>query len=460
MRHLFLFLMLSLLVLATPLSGDAEDRVPLLKIQEIKSPGGITAWLVEDHSVPVIAFEYAFRGAGSAQDPSEKQGLARMVSNTMDEGAGDLNAQAFQKELRDRVITLSFGADRDHFNGSLKTLTKNKDRAFELLALALTRPRFDAEAIERMRAANESRIRSSLSDPEWMAARLQNDVAFAGHPYAMNSGGTLSTLPKITAKDLQNFHKAMIGRNNLVIAVAGDITAKELAGQLDTIFGALPEVNTPEVADLSIQNQGKTFLYDHDSPQTIVEILQPGIKRDDPAYHTAQVMNFVLGSSGFGSRLTEEIREKRGLTYGIYSGLQTMDHAAALSVSTSTANASVREMLDLIRAEFERMKKSPVSGKELEDAKSYLNGSLPLSLTSTDKIAGLMLALRLDNLPRDYLDIREREIRAVDAGSLQKLAEKLLSPESFVTVLVGRPEGLTAENTPNLETVKSLPNVQ
>lgn len=460
MRRSFLFLLLSLLVIVTPLPGNAEDRAPLLKIQEVKSPGGITAWLAEDHSVPVIAFEYAFRGAGSAQDPSDKQGLARMVSNTMDEGAGDLDAQAFQKALRDLVITLNFGADRDHFNGSLKTLTKNKDRAFELLTLALTRPRFDAEAIERMRAANESRIRSSLSDPEWMAARLQNDAAFAGHPYAMNSGGTLSTLPKIAARDLRNFHKIMIGRNNLVVAVAGDITAKELAGQLDAIFGSLPEVSPPAIADLSIQNQGKAFLYEYDSPQTIIEIIQPGIKRTDPAYHTAQVMNFVLGSSGFGSRLTEEIREKRGLTYGIYSGLQTMDHAEALSVSTSTANANAGEMLGLIRAEFKRMKNTPVTAKELEDAKAYLIGSLPLTLTSTDKIADLALSLRLEDLPRDYLDIREREIRAVDAGSVQKLAEKLLAPESFVTVLVGRPEGFTAENTPNPETVKSLPNVQ
>lgn len=458
MTRAFLFLPLFFLAFILPVSGGA--RAELLKLREVKSPGGITAWLAEDHSVPVIAVEYAFRGAGAAQDPPGKQGLARMASNTMDEGAGDLDAQAFQKELRDRVISLSFGADRDHFNGSLKTLTKNRERAFELLNLALTRPRFDAEAVERMRAANESRIRSSLSDPEWMAARLQNDRIFSGHPYAMNSGGTLSTLPAITGKDLRGFHEKLIGRNNLVVAVAGDITAEELASRLDQIFGGLPEARVPEIADIQPQNQGKTFLHEQDAPQTIIEIAQPGIGRTAPEYHTAQVMNFILGSSGFGSRLTEEIREKRGLTYGIYSGLQTMDHADLLSVSTSTANANAGKMLELIRAEFARMQKTAVTAQELADAKSYLIGSLPLTLTSTDRIAGLALSLQLDNLPRDYLDIREREIRAVTAEDVQKLAGRLLAPGLFATVLVGRPEGLTPETLKTLETVSVLPNVR
>ncbi|MCC6598561.1 MAG: insulinase family protein [Alphaproteobacteria bacterium] len=435
-------------------------RASLLNIQEVVSPGGITAWLIEDHSVPVIALEFAFRGAGSIQDSPEKQGLVRMASNTMDEGAGDLNAQAFQKELRDRVISLHFGASRDHFSGSLKTLTKNKARAFTLLNMALTSPRFEAEAVARMRAANESRIRSSLSDPEWMAARLQNDKVFAGHPYALNSGGTLSSLDRITSADLQKFHKTMLGKNNLAVAVAGDIEADDLALALDEIFGALPSVTIAEPVHIDIQNQGKIFLLSQDTPQTIIEIMQPGIKRNDPAYHTAQVMNFILGSSGFGSRLTEEIREKRGLTYGIYTGLQSMDYADGLNVSTSTANENVPEMLKLVRAEFMRMQESMVTDQELADAKSYLIGSLPLSLTSTDSIAGLALALQLDHLPRDYLDVRERSIRAVSAGDIKKLAESLLAPAQFTTVMVGNPAGLNAENTPNLETITSLPNVQ
>ncbi len=411
----------------------------LLNIQEVKSAGGLTAWLVEDHSIPVLSMDFGFKGAGSAQDPQDRQGLARMASNTMDEGAGDLDSQAFQGELQNRVIALQFGATRDHFTGSLKTLTKNKDRAFALLQMALTQPRFDSEAIRRMSAANQSRIRSSLSEPDWIAARLQNDKAYAGHPYTMNSGGTLTSLSKISRSDLRNFHKTLLGKNNLVVAVAGDITPQELAIKLDETFGLLPAVTVPPVPDLTLQNQGKTYLYRQDIPQTVIEILQPGIAQTDPRYHSAQVLNFVLGSSGFGSRLTEEIREKRGLTYGIYSALNTMDHLDTLSVSSSTANANVAPLLSLIKTEFNRLKTAPVSATEITDAKNYLVGSLPLSLTSTDKISGLLLSLRLDDLPMDYLDRREKAIKATSLEDLKTLAQTLLTPEHFVTILLGNP---------------------
>ncbi|MEM7650928.1 MAG: pitrilysin family protein [Pseudomonadota bacterium] len=427
----------------------------LLDIQEVTSEGGITAWLVEDDSIPVIAMNFGFKGAGTALDPESKQGLARMASNTMDEGAGSLNAQAFQKELQDLVISLSFGAGRDDFTGSLKTLTKNKDRAFELLHLAVTEPRFDKEAIDRMREANKSRIRSSLSDPGWMAARLLNDKAFAGHPYALNSGGTLSSLDRINASDLEKFHKDSLGKNNLVVSVAGDISAEELSQRLDEVFGDLSDVELSELEDLEIQNQGAIYHYERDIPQSVIEIMQAGLSRSDPDFHTGQVMNFILGSSGFGSRLTEEIREKRGLTYGIYSYFYDLAHLQALAVSTSTTNANVLEMLSLIRAEFQKLIDAPITEKELSDAKSYLIGSLPLSLTSTQKISGLMNSLQLDGLPINYLDQREESIQATTIEDVQTLAQRLLAPESFITIIVGQPEGLE-----DLETVKTLPNVE
>lgn len=436
-------------------SFPTKAQEPLLDIKQVTSESGITAWLVEDHSIPVISIEFGFKGAGSKQDGNGKQGLARMLSNTLDEGAGDLDSQEFQKALRDLVISLRFSASRDHFTGSLKTLSKNKTRAFELTKLALTKPRFDKDPVERMRKANQSRIRSSLSDPGWMAARLLNDKAFAGHPYALNSGGTLSSLDDIKSTDLQKFHKNHIGHNNLVVSASGDITPEELSVVLDDIFGDLPEVALPEIESFELQNQGNVYLYRQDIPQTVIEIMQPGIGRDDPDFQTAQVMNFILGSSGFGSRLTEEIREKRGLTYGVYSYFYDLDHFKGLAVSTSTANANVAEMLELIKEEFSRMAAAPVSEKELSEAQSYLIGSIPLSLTSTDKIAGLMLSFQLDDLPIDYLDQREKTIRATTAGDIQTLAQRLLKPDSFVTILVGQPENIAEK-----ESVSSLPNVE
>lgn len=440
------------------LSSYAQDK--LLDIQTIESASGIKAWLVEDHSVPVISLQFSFKGSGAINDPEGKDGLARLASNTMDEGAGELDSNAFQKKLQDLAITLLFNSDRDNFGGTLKTTTKNKDEAFGLLKMALTQPRFDEEPVERMRKANQSRIRDSLSDPEWLAMRIMNDKAYEGHAYARNSGGTLSTLENITTDDLRNFH-AGLKKDDLSIAVAGDISAKELEAILNEIFAELPSRAESLLQDyeISLKNTGQTFFHDEEIPQTIILMMQKGIDLKSPDYHTGQVMNFILGSSGFGSRLTDEIREKRGLTYGIYSYFTDMAHVDTLSVQTSVKNQSATETLKLIKAEWSKMKNTQVSDKELDDAKAYLIGSLPLSLTSTDKIAGLMLSLQLDGLPADYLDQRKMAIENVTPEHIQDLARNLLNTDNLITVLVGQPENIDELN-PRPITIKDVNGVE
>jgi len=445
---------LFLLLLSLPQDALARDK--FLDIKEVTSESGITAWLVEDHSIPVISLQFAFKDAGSIQDPADKQGLARMLSNTLDEGAGELPSEVFQKELRDLSISLSFGSSRDNFTGNLKTLSQNKERAFELMRLALTAPRFDEGPVARMRAANQSRIRSSLADPDWIAARIMNDVAYEGHPYALNSGGTLSSLEAITPDDLRNFAKTQLTKDRLKVSASGDITAEELKEVLELLFQALPEsVPESKTQQLSLQNKGKSFVYTLDIPQTMIEIQQSGISRQDERYHYAQIMNFVLGSSGFGSRLTEEIREKRGLTYGIYSYFSNMDYFDGLAISTSTANKNAGQMLALITEQVQKIRSYPITEEELKNAKSYLIGSLPLSLTSTDKIAGLLLSLQMDDLGMDYLDKREETIQNATTDDVFKTAQKILATENFVTVLVGRPEGVM-----NATKVETVPNVE
>lgn len=438
---------------SSPNKQDKKNE-KFLDIKAVKSPEGLTAWLVEDHSVPVIALQFSFRNAGAKTDPKNKQGLARLASNTMDEGAGDIGSLDFQKRLRDLSITLRFNVGRDHFGGVLKTLTKNKNEAFDLLELALTEPRFDEEPVNRMRASNISRIKNSMSNPQWIAARIKNHVIFEGHPYAMNSGGTLSTLENITPQDLHNFHQGL-GKNQLVIAAAGDITPQELSVLLDDLFGDLPVVKTSETKTISLKNTGKTYLYKKDIPQTIISMSQEGIDRTDDDYYPAQMMNFILGESGFGSRLMEEIREKRGLTYGVYSYYSDYEEADVLNVSTSTANENVSEMTGLIKDEWKKIQEKPVSENELADAKSYLIGSMPLSLTSTDSIASILLSLQMDNLPLDYLDHHKDRMNAITAQDIQKTAQRLLDAQKLTTIMVGDPK-----NIDNPIIVDKLPNVE
>lgn len=445
-----ILLALTILVFSNP------AQATILDIKEVTSKSGIKAWLVEDHTIPVISVKYLFSGSGAINDAPEKQGLARILSNTLDEGAGEYTSEQFQSILDNKSISLSFSTGRDDFGGSLKTLSKNKDQAFLLLNLALTKPRFDQEAVNRMIAANLTRIRSDMTDPDWMVARLLNSVVYKGHPYEMNSGGTLSSLPKITPDDLRSKVKNSLTRDRLIISVAGDISEAELALLLDKVFGTLPaKAETKNIGAVKFADAPSTVLLKQPIPQTIIQASLPGIRMDDPDYFAADIMNFILGSSGFGSRLTEVIREQNGLTYGIYTSMDMMDHAALFTLSTSTENNSAAKVIDLTRKEFERIKAEDVSAEEIKDAQSYLIGSTPLSLTSTDQIAGMMLAFQRYNLPKNYLDVRETALRKVTAQDIKRVAQRLLDLQKLTIVLVGDPKGVTPT-----ETVTDLPNVK
>ncbi len=451
MKYLYALIALFLTLGVTPAQAE------LLKVQSVTSPSGIQAWLIEDHSVPVIAIQFAFDAAGSAQDTAKTQGLAQLMSNTMDEGAGDLDAQAFQKQLDDHSITLRFRADRDHFYGSLKTLSRYKDKAFDLTRLALTQPRFDPDALERMVKANQSRIQSARGQGEWMGARLLNDSMYPGHPYRFNSGGTLSTLAALTPKQLRTYHQKALARDNLRIAVTGDISARKLAPLLDTIFKELPaHADLASVPDIALDHdEGSVSLYKQDTPQSFIYAYQSAFKKTDPKDAAYQVLNFVLGSSGFGSRLTKTLREDRGLTYGIYSYFDHKDHSNALIVSTSTKAESTAEAIQLIRNEWKKLAKKPITEEELSDAKAYLTGSMPLALTSSDAIASLLLSLQLEGLPATYLEQRSNEIKALNLADITDAAKRLLKPDALSFVVVGSAKGMKVDHE-----IKELPNVE
>lgn len=435
---------------ATPASAS------MLDIKEVKSTSGINAWLVEDHTIPVISFRFAFRDSGTTNDPADKQGLTRLLSNTLDEGAGTLDSKTFQQTMADLSISLSFSASRDSFGGQVKTLTANKDKAFELLTLALTEPRFDQEAVDRMRLANLTRIKSDMTDPQWMASRLLNDVVYKGHPYGMNSGGTLSSLTKITPTDLRNKVKNELTRDRLIVSAAGDISEAELARLLDQVFGALPATGAAiNTVDATLPETATTVLYKKEIPQTVIQMIMPGIDIKDPDYFAAEVMNFVFGGAGFGSRLMDVIREQRGLTYGVYSGLAGMKYANTVGISSSSKNETAKELIDLSLAEMQKMKETPVSAQELRDAKTFLVGSVPLDLTSTDRISGYMLSFQAEGLPKNYLDIRATGINAVTAEDVRRVAERVLRADKTTTILVGAPEAITPTTT-----VTTLPNVE
>ncbi len=418
-----------------------------VEIKRVVSPGGIEAWLVEDQKIPVVALEWVFAGAGG-RDPAGKGGLANLASTLLDEGAGSYDSQAFQGRLQDLATSLDYDATRDGFTGSLRTLKDNAAAAFDLVRLSMTDPHLTAEALERMRSAILSGMKRDESDPNYVARRLFFATAFPNHPYGEEIRGTPATLAALTPDDVRAFVKGELTRDRLIVAAAGAITPDELAAALDTLFGALPaKAATPPLPEVTAQGAGETLVAPRPTAQTVIMMGQPGVKRSDPDWYAATVMNYVLGGGSFSSRLMEEVREKRGLTYGVYSAVYPMDHAALVLAGGSTRNATAGQALEIMRAEWRRMAEGGVTDQELADAKTYLTGSFPLQFSSTSAIARILLQVKKDNLGIDYLDKRNGFINGVTRADVARVAKRLLNPDTLLTVLVGRPEGVTPTRT-------------
>ena len=407
------------------------------KIQRLVSPGGIEAWFVQDATVPLIAMEYAF-GGGAAQDPAGKSGVGNMVAGLLDEGSGDLDSKTFHERLERRAIELSFSSNRDQFRGSLRMLKDNKDEAFDLLHLALTAPRFDATDVERIRAQVLSGLRRETTNPTSLASRKFLEVAFGDHPYGRQANGTLESVPKIDVADLKDYVRRVIAKDTLRIAVVGDVDPETLGKLLDKTFGGLPaKASLTPVAEIEPAKPPQRAFIPLDVPQTVVTFGGPGIRRDDPKFMAAYVVNHILGGGGLSSRLYKEVRERRGLAYSIYQSLLWMDRSAIFIGNTGTRADRAGETVDAIEKEIRRMAEEGPTQKELDEAKSYLKGSQMLALDTSSKLAQALLQYQLDKLPIDYIEKRNAIVDAVTLDDAKKAAQRLWG-QGLLTVIVGR----------------------
>jgi zinc protease len=432
------------LVLAAILILAAALPARAIEVQRVISPGGIEAWLFEDHSNPIISLDLVFRG-GAALDPAGKEGLANLVSGLIDEGAGALDSRAFQGRLAELSISLSFSTGRDTFSGEMMTLTENRETAFELLRLALTEARFDEEPVARIRSQILAGLARDSQDPQSIVGRTIIKVLFPEHAYGRPVSGTTTSVPTIGVADLRRFVAERFARDVLVVGVVGDIDAEELARRLDQTFLGLPKAAAPaEVAETTPDARGGVVVVERDMPQSIVAFGHAGIARDDPDYYAAYVVNYILGGGGFSSRLYEEVREKRGLAYSVYAYLNPLKRAALIMGGVATQNERVAESLELIRAEWRRMAEAGPSETELHDAKTYLTGSFPLRFSSSGRISGMLAGMQLHDLGIDYLERRNGLIEAVTLEDARRVAARLYDADKLTVVVIGRPHGITA----------------
>lgn len=422
----------------------AQPAAAATTIQRVVSPGGIEAWLVNEPSLPLIALNFAFIG-GSAEDPADKPGVAYMVSSLLDDGAGELDAKAFHQQLEENAVELRFSATQDYFFGSIRLLRDRQAQSFDLLRLAINQPRFDADAVGRVRDQILAGLRRETTDPGSIASRAWWRTAFAGHPYGRPTGGSLTSIPTITADDLRTYARQVVTRDTLKIAVVGDIDAAALGPILDRVFGSLPATGTRVgMPDAAVRDSGRRIVTQLNVPQAVVWLGGAGIMRKDPDFMPAFVVNHILGGGSFTSRLYDEVREKRGLAYGVYSYLLTLRHAAMFMASTQTQADSAREALELIEAQIRRMGDEGPTEAELAKAKAYLKGSYALNFDTSTKIASILLQNQLDDLGINYIEKRNGLIDAVTIEDARRAAKRLADGGMLVTV-VGQPKGLASK---------------
>jgi zinc protease len=414
-----------------------------MTIEQIVSPAGIKAWLVREQTVPLVTLNYAFHG-GSTQDDPDKAGTAHLTADLLDEGAGDIDGVTFHQRLENHAIELHFSAGRDDFRGSLRTLNEHRDEAFDLLRLALAAPRFDPASVEMVRGQEMSGLRRDTTNPNDLASRSWWKTAFPDHPYGRESKGTLETMARITIADLRDYVRRVFARNELTVSIVGDVDAKTAGELIDRAFGGLPANNDLKpVAATTPRGLGRRIVIDVPVPQAVVTFGGQGIARSDPDFMAAYIVNHILGGGTFTSRLYKEVREKRGLAYGVSDSLVWFKRAAVVLGGTATRADRTGDALAIIEQETKRMAEEGPTAEEMAAAKAFLKGSYALTLDSSGKIAAQLTQIQLDNLGIDYIQRRGAMIDAVTIEDAKRVAKRLYGGGMLVTV-AGQPKGLTS----------------
>lgn len=433
-------MMLRIVLLALTLALPARAEIA---IQTVTSPGGITAWLVESHDIPFTALQIRFRG-GTSLDAPGKRGAVNLMTALIEEGAGDLDAQGFAAARGGLAAEFRFSSNSDEVGVSARFLTENRDQALALLRSALTEPRFDEDAVGRVRGQVLTGLRGDEKDGGAIAGRLMAARSFGDHPYGSSGDGTIDSVTALTRDDILAAHAGALARDRIYVAAAGDITAAELGLVLDALLGGLPATGAPMPGRAAFRAEGGVVVSDLPGPQSVVQFAQGGIAFDDPDYFAAVILNEILGGGRFGARLMTEVRERRGLTYGIGTGLASQDLAESLVGQFESANDKVAEAITVVRAEWAKIASEGVTEAELDAAKAYLTGSYALRFDGNAQIAGILVGMQMIGLTPEYPATRNARVEAVTMADVQRVAASLFAPDDLFFVVVGQPEGVAA----------------
>lgn len=411
-------------------------------IQTLTTKRGIDAWLVEDHNIPFVALEIRIKG-GTSIEPMDQRGIVNLMMGLLEEGSGEMDARAFSMARDSLAANFGYDAYSDAVSISARFLTENRDQAIALLRQSIVDPRFDQDAIDRVRGQVESIIQSQEKNPDEMVSRAWDSEAYGNHPYASQDIGTADTLATITATDLKDIHRDIMVQDRVIVSAVGDISAAELSDLIDDLLGDLPissPLPFPDRAVIGLKSGVRVIPFE--TPQSVILFGSEGINRNDPDFFAAFVLNTIFGGGNFENRLMIELREKRGLTYGVGTYLSSRDYADLFVGKFATANDRVGEAIQVVQDVWRDIAANGVTQDELDQAKTYLTGAYPLRFDGNAKIANILIGMQYDGLTPDYVKNRNDVINAVSLQDVKRVAERVIQPEALRFMIVGSPQGL------------------
>jgi|TARA_B100000768_G_scaffold180224_1_gene199618 zinc protease len=407
-------------------------------ITEVKVLDGNKAWLVEEHSIPFVTLEIRFKG-GATLDRVGKRGSVYFMSALLNEGADDLDASAFAKEMERLAVELDFNVYQDSLSISFKFLTENKSASINLLKKALTKPRFEEEPFERVRDQILSILKSNAKDPRKIASKVFFENVFGSHPYGSMKDGNLESILSLSREDILNAYEDTFNRNQIFISAVGDIKPNELRDLVNEVIEKIPAHSNKVIDQATYKFPEGNTVIDFDTPQSVTIFGHDGIKRTDKDFFSAYVLTHILGGSGFGSRLMTELREKNGLTYGVSAYLASWEKADLILGQFASSNNTVMEAIGIVRKEWAALADRGVTADELQDAKTFLTGAYPLRFDGNSRIARILVGMQTQGLPMDYIHTRNAKVNAVTMEDIRRVSARILKEENLYFVIVGRP---------------------
>ena len=428
--------LLSAAMLISALSAQAA-----VNIQHWQTSSGAEVYFVENHDLPIVDLSVNF-AAGSARDAAEKSGLAGITRYMMTLGAAGMNDEVIANKLADIGAVLGGEFDGDRAALKLRTLSSEREQkqALDVFGKILQKPDFPSSVLAREKARIISGLEESATQPEGMVNKAFMTALYGSHPYSLDESGEIATVAKLSVADLQAFYQQYYRANGAVIAMMGDLSRAQAEAIAESMASGLPKgPANPAIAQVTYPKAPVTQRIAHPASQSHILLGYPGIKRGDPDLFPLYLGNYVLGGGGFVSRLTEEVREKRGLVYSVYSYFMPMAEVGTFQIGLQTKKEQADEALKIVRATLADFLAKGVTDAELKAAKANVIGGFPMRIDSNSKILDYLAVIGFYKLPLNYLDEYNSKVAAVTAAQIKDAFNRRLKPENFVTVIVGAP---------------------